>query len=120
MKTLEQYSQLMDQFRQSPGALVELSDEMAAEYARCAEQLVKVKLEKPKKWIEIKKSKMSETDSGWEGKPLSDKLTEMIWRSTKSGKEEVRLKYRMAGLEKCLSSIKSHVFNLNREAENTY
>lgn len=116
MKTLTEYADLIDKHKQVPHYLAELSEEMAADYARYTEELVNVKLLKPKEWVEIKKSKMKETESGWEGKPLSDKLTEMIWRSTPAGRREVILKGNVKALEKCMSSIKTHIYNLNQES----
>lgn len=117
---LLKYSKLIHENKQNPVFLSELAEQMSADYMACAEQMKDVQLVKPHEWVDIKKSKMKKTDDGWEGKPLSDKMTEMIWRSTKVGKQDVRLQYEMKALEKALASIKSHIYVLNQESRNQF
>lgn len=111
MKTLKFYAQTIEENKDNPGLLVELGEQLSADYMFCADALIPIKLKKAVEWVGIKRS---------EEKPLSDTLTDMLWAQTKDGADEIRLKYRMKALEKALASIKSHIFVLNNQAKNNY
>ena len=109
MKTLQEYSLLIEKNKAVPGALAELAETLSADYMMCSDLIIKLKLIKPEAWITIKRSG---------DKPLSDKLTDMEWQRTEEGTEEMKLKYRMKALEKAMSTIKQHIYVLNTEAYN--
>ena len=111
LKTLKQYVADIEANKENPGALSQLAVELSADYMFCADAIIPIKLKKATEWTNIKRS---------EEKPLSDKLTDMLWAQTLEGQDEIRLKYRMKSLEKALSSIKSHIYIKNQESHNQY
>lgn len=115
MKTLEQYSKLIKDNIQNPVILAELGEEISADYAYYCDQIKDIKLKKPKIWTDIKRLK----DGKEREKYLSDKLTEECWRTLPEGQKEIELKYKLKGLEKMASAVKSHLIILNREYQLT-
>lgn len=116
MKTLKQYSQAIKSNLQIPAKLAELLEEAAADYAFYAEEMENVQLKKPLVWTKIKKEK----DGFEREKYLSDALTEQCWRMTEWGQKELALKYKLKGLEKIISSIKTALYVKDQEAHNNY
>lgn len=111
MKTLKHYAKQIEDNKDNPGILSEVSNQLSADYMFCADAIIPIKLKKAVEWTKIKRS---------EEKPLSDKLTDMLWSQTQEGQDEIKLKYRMKSLEKALASIKSHIYIKNQEAHSVY
>lgn len=122
MKTLSEYSKLIDENKSNPGVLSVLETEIAADYGYLSEVLINIKKVKPDIWVKIKIGKMNKNEKGeWEGKPRSDELTKQLWRKDyKEGKMEMEIQYTMKALEKYMTSIQSYLYIRNREAKNQY
>jgi len=84
--------------RDNPGVLADLFMELGAQYSYYSEQLRPIKVAKPTEWINIKNSNGD--------KLLSDKYTEMKWRTTPDGQTEQDIKYKLQGIDKLCDSIK--------------
>lgn len=96
--------------RNLPHALGDLYMELGSLYAYYSEQLKPIKVEKATSWVKLKKS-------GGE-KLLSDRYTEMLWRTTPPGKREQDLKYLLTGIDKLTDSIKQAGYLNQQEIKN--
>lgn len=109
MKNLTQYSQELKANIDNPHVLADLHVECAADYVWLAAQLKPLKEQKSREWIKIKLSG---------DKPLSDRLTDMKWRSTEVGAKEYAIELKMKCLKEIMQAIKSSNFISSIESKN--
>lgn len=88
--------------------LAGIHTDIAAKFAFICEMQKDLKIKKAEFW-----GKKFDGD-----KPLSDTYLEAQWNLTKEGKEELKIKYEMIGLEKHENAIKSALIAASLEARN--
>ena len=110
MRTLTQMSTQVYKNQSNPRELGNLYMELGAMYAFYSEKIKGIKVIKPAIWIGIK------TSDG--DKYLSDKFTEMKWRSTQEGMTEQNYKYELDGINKLMDSIKQAAYLNHQEIKN--
>lgn len=109
LRSLEEYARLMAEYKGNPYLQSVLKVEISAAYSYYTGLLEPIEAVKPMKWIAIK-------ESGDE-KDISDKKTEMLWRSTEEGRKEYEYKMKLKAFDKMLSAINSNLFMLRKEQE---
>ncbi len=107
---LSDYAEKVLRSRGDPNTMADLHIELAVVYAQLTEEYQYIKVRKAAFW-----------QKKFEGtKPLSDTHLEMMWRGTEDGKQELRIKYTLTGLDKLVASIKSALvvesFNMRNAA----
>lgn len=107
MKTLTKLAKEVHQNMSNPRGLGNIYMELGAMYAYYSDQLKPIKIMKPKVWLSIKRS-------GGD-KFLSDKMTEMEWRTTPEGMKEQEIKYMLDGIIKLSDSIKQAAYLNHQE-----
>jgi len=105
LKTLKEYSSLINKNLESPLELRKVELELAADYAYYMAELIPLKAEKAQAWINIKHS-----DPGEGGRLISDRLAEMRWRMTSDGAMEHAISLKLRAIEKMISSIKDAMY----------
>lgn len=98
-----------------PHKLAEFLTYLAGWASYRAEQMKKVQLVKPEKWLEIQTSTANLGDDGNtyltpRPKSLSDKKTDMTWYSTEDGQKEIALSYELKRIDKMMSAIKQRLY----------
>lgn len=116
VKTLTQLATEVLNAKNQPHTLYELHIEVASTYSKYADTYKDLQIKKAEFW------NLKEFDENGEQRerPLSDKAVEMKWRGTPDGKEDLRHKYILKGLEKLLGAIKSALYVSNQEIKNNY
>lgn len=92
----------------NPHQLAERRHELSVLYARASEQLGTILSEKPREWLKIRQD------------TKSDKSADLEWDASEVGKEEIRLRYLLKGMEKEISGIKTLLDVLSNESRNQY
>ena len=110
MRTLTQLSGAVYKNMNNPRELGKLYMELGAMYAYYSELMKEVKMGKSQEWINLKYSEGE--------KLLSDRLTEMKWRTTPPGIKEQEYKYLLDGIEKLSDSIKQAAYLNHQEIKN--
>lgn len=119
LKTLTEYSKLIEQSTQSPDLLADLLSELSQHYAFLTEQHIQMKLAKAK-FEEIAKFKYTQDGELVErDKPLSDKAVENRWRLTPQGIEEYTTKRTLSSMEKLMSNLRSVLSQKKNELNNS-
>jgi len=115
MKTLKQYSEEIQQYKEAPDLLANLLVEMSSQYAFQVEEhtilkLKKVKFEDDAKFYYTEEKRRIKRD-----KPLSDKATSTKWLLTVDGITEYHLKKEIQTLEKLMKSLQTVIFQRSRQ-----
>lgn len=114
MKPLSHYSKKMIEYKEQPHELSALLLVMASDYGAAMQDRIEMETKKAEFWIERK-------DIGAE-KPVSDKTLEMLFLMEASGvgKTLNRCILYLKGLEKLMSSVRTHLRILETEARNSF
>jgi hypothetical protein len=105
----------------SPPDLAQFSTILAGYYSYYGQMLKRVLLDKPIVWINIQTFVDYETERAiTREKPLSDKKTEMIWKTTKDGQAEIALEWELKRIQTMLSAINKRLYVDNQAAKNNY
>jgi tagatose-1,6-bisphosphate aldolase non-catalytic subunit AgaZ/GatZ len=107
MKT---YEQILEELKQSPnpGDLSEMLQWLSAEYGFCATQMEAIQIKKPDTWLELKKTSKSDAE------------TDRKWELSEDGRNEIGYRWRLKGIEKVMSAIKTRIRVLEGESRNQY
>lgn len=105
MKTLSDYNEEIKANLTRPDRLAELNVELSGLFAYYSEQFANFELLRA---------------DFWKDKEMSDKKIEMEWLRTENGIHWMRIKRQMRGIEKIHSSIKSLIYNVSREKNQSY
>lgn len=92
----------------SPGDLSEIRMTLSAEYATRSEDLAQILVQKAQEWL-VEREKRK-----------SDKSTDQWWNASPGGKQEVLLRFRLKGLEKVISAIKTRLEVMMGESRSSY
>lgn len=110
MKTLTVLSKEVHDNMNNPRKLGEIYMYLGAMYAYYSDQLKPIKVMKSAEWLKIK-------NSGGE-RLLSDRMTEMTWRTTPRGMREQELKYVLDGIANLQDAIKQAAYLNHQEIKN--
>ena len=102
----------------SPSELARFLTLLASYYSNYLEQMKKIALIKPQRWLAISLNYFTELEfDKWKPreKPLTDKKTDMEWACTKDGQQEIELDFMLKRIQKLYSSINSRLRNLEVE-----
>ena len=113
MKSIKLLAKEVKDNMSNPRELGKILMYLSSMYAWYSEQLRPIKVQKAEAWLKIKKSSMASN-----GKLLSDRMTEMEWRTTPAGQLEQDLKYKLDGLSKLSEAIRQAGFLINQEVKN--
>jgi len=108
MKTLTQLAQELQRLGGNPNALAELDREIAGKYAFLSEKM---------KDIQVKKAVFWNMKFAGE-KTLSDTYIETKWLQEDDGKDDLKLKYELKGLERLTMAIKNSIVVASIESRN--
>ncbi len=92
----------------NPHELAERRLTLSAEYARLSEKMGFILSERPLEWLQLRKT------------AKSDKEADRQYEASPAGKEEVVLRYKLKGMEKEISGIKTYLEVLQGESRNNY
>ena len=107
----------------SPVQLASFLTRLAAIHSYRIEQLKKIQLVKPQRWLELQANFASiNTETGEvrpsNMKPLSDKKTEMTWATTEDGQKEIALTMEIKRINLMTSAIRTRLFTTREEMKN--
>lgn len=105
LKQLDEYAKLIKASQDQPVKLADIQMEIASDLAYYRALWIPLKVKKPDIWISLKYDGMKDKT-----KPLSDKLTEMKWRTTTDGAFEYALKLKIEALKEMSDSIGNVLF----------
>lgn len=108
IKTLQEYAQLVREYKNSPHELANLHIEIAAKFAFLADIAKELQLERAAFWEQKFKG----------DKPLSDTYLETKWRLTEGGQKEIKMKYELKALQNLMGAIKTSSVVNSIEAKN--
>ncbi len=92
----------------TPRQLSEEQLNLSAEYQKLSDELGTLTSKKDIAWL------------GMRAKAKSDKEADRLWGASQDGQRETYLRYYLKGLEKRMSSIRSHLRILDVEAHNQF
>lgn len=110
MKTLTTLATEVNANMSNPRKLGEIYMYLGAMYAYYSDQLKPIKVMKSRIWLDIKRAG---TDS-----KLSDRATEMEWRTTPEGEKEQEYKYLLDGIANLQDAIKQAAYLNHQEIKN--
>ena len=110
MRSLKKLAKEVNDNMSNPRELGKLLMYLGAQHAWYSEQIRPIKVQKPEEWLKIKRSDGD--------KLLSDRMTEMEWRTTPAGKMEQDLKFKLDGIAKLSDSIKQAGYINQQEIKN--
>lgn len=110
MRTLTALSGSVYRNMSNPRELGRLYMELGGMYAYYSDKMKAIKAMKSAVWLNIK------TSNG--EKYLSDRMTEMKWRTTPEGMMEQEYKYELDGIDKLSDSIKQAAYLNHQEIKN--
>jgi hypothetical protein len=91
--------------------------QLSALYGMMSDEVASLEKKKAVMWIELK---LKNEDGVDRPKPLSDKVTDIMYDSTKEGQRRIDLKYRLKSVEKMVSALAGHLRRLTEEAKNSF
>ena len=112
MKSLAHYSKKMIEYQEQPHELSALLLVMSADYGQAMQERIEMETKRAEFWIENKHIE--------DEKPVSDKTLEQLFlmEASGTGKKLNNCHLYLKGLEKLMSSIKTHLRTLEIEVRN--
>ncbi len=92
----------------TPGDLSQIRLELSGWFGILADQLQEVLKRKPEKWLEIRKEAKSSAEA------------DKAWEASEDGLQEMKLRWDLKVCEKLMSSIRTRLEVLEKEAQNIF
>lgn len=110
MKTLKEYQDLLVRNKSNPSALADLSVEAGVDYAYYCEMAGE---------YEIKRNQFIDNEQEKDPK-MSNAKAETKWGVTEEGKQDIRVRWKIKGLEKVMAGIKNATVINSISAKNQF